>query len=152
MLEMRFRALGVRVAFIVGFACVVLLMQMLAVSRLSSSQTKALWKDTEVLGTPHSLSLPQSVSVAIRKFMTAQCSVSIAAMLSRYFDYGAALILCLFTYIVVEAFTCTCIYVCSTKRPTHYGVYRYCNSVVHMLVCIGSLLMSCCQIAPLLCS
>ena len=37
---MRFRAFGVRMAFIVGLGCVVLLLQMLAVSQLNSSQQR----------------------------------------------------------------------------------------------------------------
>ena len=51
--------------FIVGVACVILLLQMLAVSRLSSSQTKAPWREREeAQGTARSSSL-EHVSVAI---------------------------------------------------------------------------------------
>ena len=55
---MRFRVFGVRLAFIVGLACVLLLLQMLAVSRLSSSQAKYPWGERQAdEGTPQSPSL-----------------------------------------------------------------------------------------------
>ena len=55
---MRFRVFGVRIAFIVGLGCVVLLLQMLAVSQLSSQQSRggdAFLEDADA--TPQSPSL-----------------------------------------------------------------------------------------------
>ena len=59
---MRFRVFGVRVVFIVGLACVVLLLQMLAVSQLGNSQRRSLWEDAEAHETSQPPSL-RSVSV-----------------------------------------------------------------------------------------
>ena len=55
--KMRFRVFGVRIAFIVGLGCVVLLLQMLAVSQLSSQQSAGRDVFLEEQATPHSPSL-----------------------------------------------------------------------------------------------